>query len=235
MVAVFLGGVEIDASCAIKSLSQSGEEDLVISRVYENFFNGTYVEIGALDGKRYSNTFKLRSCMGWRGLLVEGQPDNYAKLKQNRVFPDVTIHSAVCAPPTSTVQFSVQGSPVSGDVSQMAKGFVEKWHPDEVESVTVPCRPMSALLLQAEIKHVHFFSLDVEGAELEVLETIDFARVRIDVFVIELDRHNPPQNWKVRRLLHNLHYNECVFPGATGRNGWFIRRSLAVNCRTLHT
>ena len=35
------------------------------------------------------------------------------------------------------------------------------------------------------IKHIDFFSLDVEGSELTVVESIDWTRVKIDVMLIE--------------------------------------------------
>ena len=51
-------------------------------------------------------------------------------------------------------------------------------------------------------------AFDFFSAKLTVLETIDFEAVRIDVFVIELDSHDLPKNWKITRLLHNLDYCE---------------------------
>ena len=36
-----------------------------------------------------------------------------------------------------------------------------------------------------DVKHVDYFSLDVEGTELEILETIDWQAVQIDVLTIE--------------------------------------------------
>lgn len=33
---------------------------------------------------------------------------------------------------------------------------------------------------------MNFFSLDVEGAEKLVVDTIDFSRVQIDIFMIEV-------------------------------------------------
>ena len=61
--------------------------------------------------------------------------------------------------------------------------------PDQVvldrEKIQIPCGPMQNVLDEFDIKHVDFMSLDVEMRELEVLKTIDFARTRIDVIVME--------------------------------------------------
>ena len=49
----------------------------------------------------------------------------------------------------------------------------------------VPVRRLSGILEERGIKHVDFVSLDVEGAEIEVLKGIDFSRVDIECFTIE--------------------------------------------------
>lgn len=70
----------------------------------------------------------------------------------------------------------------------------------------VPSIPGSAALRAPEgregvERHVDFFSLDVEGAELLVLESLDFQKTLVDVFIVELDGHKVDRNIKVRRLL----------------------------------
>jgi hypothetical protein len=42
--------------------------------------DGFFVECGALDGEFYSNTLVLERDFGWRGLLVESDPDYVPKL-----------------------------------------------------------------------------------------------------------------------------------------------------------
>ena len=38
------------------------------------FRGGTFLELGAFDGWKESNTLHLETCLGWRGILVDGQP-----------------------------------------------------------------------------------------------------------------------------------------------------------------
>ena len=35
---------------------------------------GTFVELGAFDGVKFSNTLMLEKCFGWQGLLIEEHP-----------------------------------------------------------------------------------------------------------------------------------------------------------------
>ena len=50
---------------------------------------------------------------------------------------------------------------------------------------TVPCFPFETLMLALNRSHVDFFSLDVEGVELEVLKTIPFDRITVDTLSVE--------------------------------------------------
>ena len=49
----------------------------------------------------------------------------------------------------------------------------------------IPCRTMGSIFHEAGVRWVDFFSLDVEGAELAVLETIDWREVGIGVLLVE--------------------------------------------------
>jgi Methyltransferase FkbM domain len=49
----------------------------------------------------------------------------------------------------------------------------------------VYCVPLNDLLAALNVKHVDYFSLDVQGAELPILETIDFTSVQIDIIIAE--------------------------------------------------
>ena len=43
---------------------------------------GFFVECGAYDGESLSNTLYFEKTRHWKGLLIEANPNNYAKLKK---------------------------------------------------------------------------------------------------------------------------------------------------------
>jgi len=224
------------------SLSQYSEEDALRKAFgWERKHAGTYVEIGALNGEKISNTLSLATCQHWGGVLVEGSRQNYDALlhkvaEQQR--PNVTAYyGAVCTPPHKAVRFlekrwnSGGVNAVGGDISAMGTSFIKQWHSGyregETRTVAVPCRPMEHYL--QGVSHVDFFSLDVEGAELLVLETIDFNAVTIDVFMIEFDAHQPDKNWKISKLMSNLNYRECrTFQ--VWQSKVFVRKAAGLEC-----
>ena len=54
-----------------------------------------------------------------------------------------------------------------------------------IEPEEVLCIPVKSILKASNLTHINFFSLDVEGAELDILKSIPFNVVTIDFFMIE--------------------------------------------------
>ncbi|CAE7788752.1 unnamed protein product [Symbiodinium microadriaticum] len=209
------------------SKSQFGEEDLVVEFFgWQEKTAGVYVEIGAFDGITYSNTLSLHSCLGWSGMLIEGSPRNFERLRRNLKTTrpsNVVVHfGAVCAPPESNLTFLTgkqaglaEHGACDGDAKQLLPAAQRKSHHIcniHVDTATVPCKPMSWYLQSLSSSHVDFFSLDVEGSELEVLLTMNFKEVTVEVFMIEMlerSESDKQRNWKVLNLMANLGYCEC--------------------------
>jgi hypothetical protein len=69
-----------------------------------------------------------------------------------------------------------------------------------VQTVAVPCRPLSALMADIGGMHsAHFLSLDVEGAEERVLETVDPACFA--VVLVEMDGTHPRREKRIHARL----------------------------------
>jgi hypothetical protein len=57
------------------------------------------------------------------------------------------------------------------------------------ENVVVKCYPLSSLMNTSGQTHIDYFSLDVEGVEMIILQSINWKHLDIDVFTIETDQH----------------------------------------------
>ena len=125
---------------------------------------GTFVEIGALDGLRFSNSLLLERCYNFTGLLVEAMPSNAAKLMRSGRTA-AKVHSAVCNS-VSSVSMLASGN------NAMHKMLLDN-STSHRKAVQVPCRPLQQLMReQAGLDQATFLSLDVEGAEEIVLATV---------------------------------------------------------------
>ncbi|CAM9428420.1 unnamed protein product, partial [Heterosigma akashiwo] len=141
---------------------------------------GFFVEIGGNDGRHATNTQQFERCHNWKGMMVEGNPENFKKLRKNRPFL-ITIGKAACLEGETEVQFTKDAKAAAGVLDYMNEDFIKNWHSrrrgktKETKTVTVPCSTMQAMLDEHNVTHVDFFSLDVEGAELVVVKTLDFS------------------------------------------------------------
>lgn len=67
-------------------------------------------------------------------------------------------------------------------------GDMKSWEGSGAE-VTTTCATLNALMDNIGRKHVDLFSLDVEGAELHVLNSVDFSTLSFDVVMVEIQEN----------------------------------------------
>jgi len=61
---------------------------------------------------------------------------------------------------------------------------------DDAPVDRVQCFPLNDLMAAVGVNHVDYMSLDVHGAELPILKSIDFRELRIDLMTIECAHRN---------------------------------------------
>ena len=156
--------------------------------------NGVFVEAGAWDGEYLSNTLYLEAKYNWTGLLVEPNSGAFKKLvtRNRRAY---SVHS--CLSVTShpdIVEFD--SADVFGGINKELENVDNKNLVRMRDSIpenmrtkeTVECYPLYSLLLAIGMADkVDLLSLDIEGAELAVLRAIPWARVNIELVMIEVN------------------------------------------------
>lgn len=201
--------------------SQYGEDQYANDHFFHNMTQGLYLELGALDGREFTNTLFFAQRLGWKGLLVEANPTKYAALKVNRP-NDVCVHAAACGK-TQAVHF-LAADLVGGIYEFMSEEFKRIWHASVVvdDLPVVSCLPLSSILNKVGLRQIDFLSLDTEGAELQVLSTLDFSLVQILVIVVEADGTNPQKDLAIQELLraNGFRYHDHVV-----HNDWFVHES----------
>lgn len=170
-------------------------------RIYNLFYadqtfvgTGTYIELGAYDGKKETNTAFFDACLGWEGLTIEANPAQYKNLVVNRPYAHRMQFAPSCSAEEEdkgkTVQFVSVAFTNAGLVSALTETIYSNASISK-HTVDVPCGTLTTALLDVfPSGHVNFFSLDVEGAEPLVLQSIDFSRVKIDVVIVESFNQN---------------------------------------------
>lgn len=164
---------------------------------YVDYDNGYFVELGANDGVTQSNSLYFEKHRNWHGLLVEPAPQNFLKCRQNRSVRN-SIHCAACVSFNYRHEFvriaysNLMSTPVSleSDIkdphahAELGSRFLD--NNEAVFEFGAVARTLNALLLEAHApKQIDFLSLDVEGAELEVLKGIDHKAFRFKYILVE--------------------------------------------------
>lgn len=162
------------------SYSQFGEDAIV--RALINDWSGGYVDIGSGHPVRFSNTYALYR-KGVRGLLVEPIAANVEHARLVR--PEDMVVQSLCGPDQRAVPFfeyeQYEYSTTSRErVDELAsRGF------RPVSEYQIDVRSLASLVADADIFVPELLSIDVEGAELAVLESADWDRFRPAVIVGE--------------------------------------------------
>lgn len=168
------------ACVARQSKSQWGEDKVLMTALLElQPHGGTFVELGALDGISLSNTFALERCMNWTGLLIEGNRVNFEVLQRSGRARSSYAHSAVCRGGRGTVTMTHGGGATAGQMGVLGANHFKLWHKMGVNAKhtdAVPCDTLQSLMEQnLHSSHATLLSLDVEGAEDEVLASMGSA------------------------------------------------------------
>lgn len=162
--------------------SQYGEDEYISEQFFANLDSGVYLEIGAMDGVKYSNTLLFHQ-RGWRGVLVEANPELARQLCTTR--PGDRCYNYAVACHRGTTEFSVADVDACGAVdSIIAPEMREKRH-RSCAKIKVPCAPLSDIIDSSSCPHIDFWSLDVEGSELVCLETFDW-NINVNIILIEM-------------------------------------------------
>ena len=184
-------------------------------RFFSGARSGFFVEVGANRPQQESQTWHLEQ-LGWRGVLVEPQPDlaeELSRMRRARVF------AVACSSPQNAgrrMRLHVAGALSALDRDRMAPGA------QPARLIEVPVRVLDDILLEARApEQFDFLSIDVEGHELEVLSGFDLARWRPRLLLIE----DHVGNLKRHRYLKKSGYR---LVRRFENNGWYVPRDAVI-------
>ncbi len=170
--------------------SQSGE-DVIIAQAMPHE-HGFFVDIGASDGIRFSNTYHFEKHKGWNGLCVEAFPDYIPELKKNRKCS--VFHAAVGSVEGPVTLYSNRrGSLSTLDKHKHVEYAISFGSSFEgTKEITVGGWHLDVLLRSFNCPRIFdLLSIDVEGTDHHVIERL--LPYRPKVVIIEVDVGNQDQ------------------------------------------
>lgn len=172
--------------------SQFGQSQYV-DKLLKGRHNGVFLECGAWDGVTLSNSLFFEIHRNWTGILIEANPERVKSLIQrNRNAYVVRACLSVTKKPylaRYTMPNNVGGGLSSSVTKDKIKFFKRYSKSSVLPEIYVQCFPLTSILDALNIHHIDYLSLDVEGSEIEILQTVNWKKLTVDVFTIEYSRN----------------------------------------------
>ncbi|WP_204106193.1 MULTISPECIES: FkbM family methyltransferase [Spirulina sp. CCY15215] len=170
----------------LRSYSQEGE-DMILRRILEKrTANQFYVDVGAYHPKQYSNTYFFYS-RGWSGINIDAMPGSMELFKQERP-RDINLEIPIAKEQKKLTYFQFN-KPALNTFSENLARSRDKIHPFKIiaqqEIETYPLKMILEKHLDSS-KTIDFLSVDVEGLDLEVLQSNDWSKFRPNIVLIEI-------------------------------------------------
>ncbi len=205
-----------------KDFSQIGQSKYIDSLLGSKM-NGFFVEAGGYTGEDLSNSLFFELERNWTGILIEAVPSLYKQIiSKNR--KSFSINCCISNKRPFVAKFQIAG-PLSNRISLINEHFQNRVDKDigttKKTIIYVPCFSLFTILKAININKVDYFSLDVEGGELEVLKGINFNKIQINTFSVEHNNYQDPKI-QIRQFLEANNYNLTKDVG--DGDSYFIRK-----------
>jgi len=194
-------------------------EKRLIREYFGNKRGGVFVEVGANDPTSpESQSFHLESVLGWSGLMVEPIPYLADLARQER--PLATVCECACTSPEKVGFLELLIPRVGNELftgHASLEANIDEHNYQDFEKVKVEAITLSQLCDNKGIHQIDLLSIDVEGAELDVLLGAELQKLKPRLILLE-DKH---LYLFKHRFLVNAGY---VLAQRHNRNCWYIRK-----------
>ena len=190
----------------VTSASQLGQDLWVLNRTGHKH-DGFFVEFGAIDGIKHSNSYLLETRFEWRGICSEPHPQFFELLKRNRCC--ITDNACIAGATGTQVEFVL-----AGDLSGMQiHGCNDQHHAERArhyaqgDMICLTTISLEDFLNRHNApRQIDYLSVDTEGSEFEILQAFPFDQWDIQLLTVE---HNFTEQRSLIRDLMCYHGYSC--------------------------
>jgi len=162
--------------------SQFGEDIVLAELLIKELHNGFFVDIGCFHPKKYSNTYRLYR-KGWRGINVDMEEDKVSLF--NIIRPgDYNVLSAVSDKQENVTLYRYGNFGVGSTIDPNCAAKTTEKVFDKQQIIT---KTLNEIIEESPYrgKQIDILSIDVEGMDFRVLNSLDFELYKPKIIIIE--------------------------------------------------
>lgn len=191
-----------------KSFSQF-EEDLFLKKYFKNKKNGFYVDIGCHHPFKGNNTYLLYK-FGWSGINVDLNQLGIDLFNIARP-RDKNICTAISDVDGFVEYFLPNNNPLSTEITIDKKfsNILKKHHGNEYKAFKTKSMTWNSFESEYKnfFKEIDFLKIDIEGADLNVLKSIDLYNLKVKIIMVEASHLNNDDRKETINYLNSKNFS----------------------------
>jgi len=211
-----------------KALSETSKstaqlhQDLIALMFHEFKRNGYFVEFGATDGVRFSNTHLLEKSYAWNGILAEPGKNWHKSLKSNRTAKIET--KCVWSKSDEILEFNETEIGELSTLEIFSSGDMHSNQRVSGNRYNVETISLEDLLDRNQApKFIEYLSIDTEGSEFQILNTFNFSKYTFGF--ISCEHNYTASREEVYKLMAKQGYTR-VLEDISLFDDWYVHNSL---------
>ena len=197
-----LQNLYIKNRCFLKKKSYSMDgEDIEVFNYFKNKKIGFYVDVGAYHPIQRNNTMLLY-LNGWEGINIDIS-DFSIKLFNHLRPRDNNLNLAISNKEGNIEMFYQKKL---SQLSTIKKDFANKSFQGNIKTKEINSKTLTSVLNDSKFKEkkIDFLDIDVEGADIDVLESLDFRRYSPEIICVEVIEENNEDTEELDDLKQSL-------------------------------
>ena len=193
-------------------------EDLIIEDLTKNIKNGFYVDAGCYHPLHLSNTYLLYK-RSWNGINID--ISEFSIKLFNYLRPnDLNVNSAVS---NTEKEISFYYQKKLSQLSTIKKAISNERMQGNIKEKKIKSLKLNSILNQSKFKNrqIDFLNIDVEGADFEVLKSLDFTIYEPKIICIEIMEKNIFES-EIYNFLRDINYKK-IWSSKSSFNHIFLK------------
>lgn len=200
------------------------DEEKKILQLFEKEYKGRYVDLGCFHPTRVNNTFKMHK-LGWRGINIDLNQLTIDLFDYARP-DDINICSAVSRNETKKNLYYLGDLDPKNTLNLHHKKWLNREFSidnKDIKKKIIKTQKLTNILKKHNFYDFDFLNIDIEGDELDILQSIDFNKFKIKVICVEILDYDIFTTQKKKKLINFLKKNKYKLAAKSSINYIFQR------------